>query len=409
MKIKMRIENLTKIFGRTPYKNTLELLEAGISKEEILEKTNHVIGVNNASFDVKEGEIFVVMGLSGSGKSTLIRCLNRLYEPTMGSVFIDDQDVTKANKETLRQIRRTKMAMVFQHFGLFPHKTVGYNVSYGLRVRGISEAEQRRKAEEALAMVGLKSWIDHYIHSLSGGMQQRVGLARALATDADVLLMDEAFSALDPLIRRQMQDELVRLQERLHKTIVFITHDLNEALRVGDRVAIMRNGVIEQIGTPTEIVIEPATEYVARFMSDVDQSRVLSAEFAMSPAHQLKNTVTSAEALEKMKTWQARTIYIVDKAGRVDGLVSRNYLENLPPAKLQENVQKALMSNFPRASRFDLLTDLYQLYKQNLPVAVLDDIGKLLGVVYPYDIISALATAEKVALEVDTPLILQEA
>ncbi|MEZ4638125.1 MAG: glycine betaine/L-proline ABC transporter ATP-binding protein [Caldilineaceae bacterium] len=249
------------------------MMKAGASKDEVLAETGHVIGVNNVSFDVEEGEVFVVMGLSGSGKSTLIRCLNRLHEPTDGHIYLDGEDILKANKQQLEQIRRTKMAMVFQHFGLFPHRTVGDNVAYGLKVRGMSPEERRQKAEEALALVGLAEWIDHYPDNLSGGMQQRVGLARALATDADILLMDEAFSALDPLIRRQMQDELMQLQERLHKTIIFITHDLNEALRIGNRVAVMRDGEIVQIGTPTEIITQPSEEYVAKFMADVDQSR----------------------------------------------------------------------------------------------------------------------------------------
>ena len=399
MPIKMRVENLTKIFGKAP-RRALKLLEEGVSKEHILQQTSHVVGVDNASFEVQTGEIFVVMGLSGSGKSTLIRCLNRLHEPTSGHIYLDDIDVTTLKKSELQEVRRSRMAMVFQHFGLFPHKTVGYNVSYGLRTRGgLSDVELRQKAEEALALVGLADWIDHFPQSLSGGMQQRVGLARALAADVDILLMDEAFSALDPLIRRQMQDELIRLQERLHKTIIFITHDLNEALRVGNHVAIMRDGAIVQIGTPIEIITQPADEYVARFMADVDQSRVLTAEFVMRPAHHLTRQTTVTEALQQMDAFNVTALYVVDQQGMPDGVVRRSYLHQLQ-AEGKTDLREALIGNYPTTSPLTELTSIYNVYEEHLPLAVVNDRGRLQGVIYASDIINALAnTDEESALE----------
>lgn len=398
LSVKVKVENLTKIFGKNPRKRPLTMLQNGVSKEEILRQTKHVVGVNNASFEVQEGEIFVVMGLSGSGKSTLIRCLNRLYEPTSGRVLLDDQDVVQANQAQLQEIRRTRMAMVFQHFGLFPHKTVGYNVSYGLRTRGgLTEETLREKAAEALQLVGLSEWIDHYPGSLSGGMQQRVGLARALAANVDILLMDEAFSALDPLIRRQMQDELMRLQDRLKKTIIFITHDLNEALRVGNHVAIMRDGEIVQIGTPTDIVMNPANEYVAKFMADVDQSRVLTAEFVMRPAHRLKRGSKVADAIKQMIRFNVNSLYVVNHDDMPDGIVRWSDISDgrQPPEAELSNV---VIANFPKVSPLSALTSLYNLYEENLPLAVCNDKGKLQGVIYPIDIINVLATAEEVAI-----------
>lgn len=403
-KTKIQVRDLVKIFGPHPRRRPLEMLRAGAGKDEILQQTDHVVGVDRVSFDVQQGEVFVVMGLSGSGKSTLIRCLNRLFEPTAGSVVIDGEDVLTANKRRLQEIRRIKMAMVFQHFGLFPHKTVGYNVAYGLRVRGVPEAEQNEKAREALELVGLGEWADHYPSNLSGGMQQRVGLARALATDADILLMDEAFSALDPLIRRQMQDELMELQDRLHKTIVFITHDLNEALRIGNHVAVMRDGAIVQIGTPEEIITEPAEAYVARFMADVDQARVLSAEFVMKPALKARQGISATEALARMSQANVDTMFVVDGEGTADGVVHRQEL-----ATLQQNgsepkpLSEIVHSDFPTATRLTPLNDLYALAHGGLPVGVVGDDGQLLGAVYPLDILAALAVAEEAAIE-DVPV-----
>lgn len=397
METKIRIENLIKIFGPHARGRPLEMLRNGVGKDEILQKTGHVVGVNDVTFDVTQGEVFVVMGLSGSGKSTLIRCLNRLYEPTAGHVYLDNEDVVAADKARLQEIRRSKMAMVFQHFGLFPHRTVGENVGYGLRVRGVPEAEQRTKSLEALELVGLAEWADYYPHNLSGGMQQRVGLARALATDADVLLMDEAFSALDPLIRRQMQDEMMQLQERLHKTILFITHDLNEALRVGNHVAIMRDGEVVQIGTPTEIITEPADEYVAKFMADVDQARVLSAEFVMKPAPQVKVETPVSAALDRLNKSKSNVLFVTDQEGIVDGIITRNDLERLANNGAG-NINKIVKANVATTALYTPLNDLYGLSKQGSPIAVLNDHGQLAGAVYPLDILSTLAAAEEVAV-----------
>ena len=264
---KLEVKHLTKIFGKRQ-KQALEMVQQAKSKTEILEKTGATVGVYDVNFEVQTGEIFVIMGLSGSGKSTLIRLLNRLIDPTSGDIYIDGQDVAKMNEEELRDVRRHKLNMVFQNFGLFPHRTILENTEFGLEVRGVDKEERTRLAEQALDNAGLLSFKDQYPDQLSGGMQQRVGLARALANNPDILLMDEAFSALDPLIRREMQDELLDLQAEHERTIIFITHDLNEALRIGDRIAIMADGQIMQIGTGEEILTNPANDFVREFVED---------------------------------------------------------------------------------------------------------------------------------------------
>ena len=274
---KIKVENIYKVFGRSP-KKVIPMLGEGMAKEEILDKTGNTVGVNNASFEVMEGETFVVMGLSGSGKSTLIRCLNRLINPTSGQITVDGDEIVGASKESLRYMRRKKMSMVFQHFALFPHRTVCSNVEYGLEVQKVDKETRRQKAYETLELVGLKGYEESYPDELSGGMQQRVGLARSLANDPDILLMDEAFSALDPLIKKDMQDQLLELQEDLQKTIVFITHDLDEALKLGDRIAIMKDGKIVQIGTGEEILTNPANSYVKDFVENVDRTKVITAD-----------------------------------------------------------------------------------------------------------------------------------
>ncbi len=279
---KVELRNIWKIFGPTP-EHVYQTMGQTASRNEILEETGHVVAVRDVSFQVAEGEIFVVMGLSGSGKSTLVRCLSRLIEPTFGQVFINDIDITAMEPEELRQIRRHTVSMVFQNFGLFPHRRVIDNVGFGLEVRGVDAAERRSKAEEVLALVGLTGWETRYPHELSGGMQQRVGLARALAVDPEIMLCDEPFSALDPLIRRDMQNELLKLQQALHKTIIFITHDFLEAIKLGDRIAIMKDGEIVQIGTPQQIVANPGNDYVREFTQDVPRAKVLTAESIMKP------------------------------------------------------------------------------------------------------------------------------
>ncbi|MBJ6637987.1 glycine betaine/L-proline ABC transporter ATP-binding protein [Streptomyces sp. DHE7-1] len=279
MQPRLEAEHLFKVFGRRP-DQAVEKLREGTDREE-LRADGLTAAVIDASFQVEAGEIFVVMGLSGSGKSTLLRMLNGLLEPTAGRVRFDGRDLTGLGDRELRELRSKKISMVFQHFALFPHRSVRDNAAYGLSVQGVPRAERERRADEALALCGLAGWEDSWPDELSGGMQQRVGLARALATDADLLLMDESFSALDPLIRRDMQDQLLELQKTLKKTIVFITHDLNEAMRLGDRVAVMRDGRIVQTGTAEDILLRPADDYVASFIKDVDRSRVLTAAAVM--------------------------------------------------------------------------------------------------------------------------------
>jgi len=314
--------HLTKIFGSSP-KKALARLKAGATKEQLLTETGHTVGLHDVSISVERGEIFVVMGLSGSGKSTLIRHLNRLIDPTEGEIVIDGVDILALSIRELEIFRRQKMAMVFQRFGLFPHRTVIENVAYGLEIRGESRSSRRTKAAEWVATVGLAGYEDQYPSQLSGGMQQRVGLARALCTDAEILLMDEAFSALDPLIRSQMQDELTELQARLRKTIVFITHDLDEALRLGDRIAILKDGTLSQIGTPAEILLNPADAYVRAFVKDVNRARVLTVDVVMKPPPLRLTDETLEQALAEMQRRGAEIGYVVN-AGGYRGVVTRD-------------------------------------------------------------------------------------
>jgi glycine betaine/proline transport system ATP-binding protein len=303
--------------------------EAQLSRAELLEKTGCVAAVRDVSFDVAPGEVFVVMGLSGSGKSTLVRMINRLHDPTAGQVLIDGEDVVAADQERLREIRRTKVSMVFQHFGLFPHRTITDNVGYGLEVRGMEKAERAGKAREVLDTVGLGAWGDSYPDELSGGMQQRVGLARALATEPQIMLFDEPFSALDPLIRRDMQDEVVRLQRELKKTMLFITHDLPEALKLGDRIAIMKDGGFVQVGTPEEVVAHPADDYVADFTRDVPRAHVLTARAIMRPANgdgqRAGTSIDASAVVQDLIPLVARgdDVISVTEGGRIVGVVDR--------------------------------------------------------------------------------------
>ncbi len=283
---KIEINNVYKIFGPKP-SQVLEMVKGGSGKDEILEKTGHTVGLDNVSLKIEEGETFVCMGLSGSGKSTLIRHLNRLIDPTDGEILVEGTNVMSLNKEKLIEFRRHKMSMVFQRFGLFPHKTVLQNVGYGLEMQGIDPEKRNSVAMEKIEAVGLSGFENQYPNQLSGGMQQRVGLARALATDTDIMLMDEAFSALDPLIRSDMQKQLLDLQSQLKKTIVFITHDLDESLRLGDHIGILNAGKLVQVGTPVEIVMNPADDYVEAFVKDVNRAKVLKAKIIMKSANEV--------------------------------------------------------------------------------------------------------------------------
>ena len=277
---KIEIKDLSILFGPEKAK-AKKMIKQGKSKQEILKETGCTIAVRNANLEIEEGEMFVIMGLSGSGKSTLVRCINRLNEPSMGEIWLSGRNITSLSDKELLQIRRKEMAMVFQHFGLLPHRTVLSNIAFGLELQGVPKEEREKKAYESIAVVGLKGYENQRVDELSGGMQQRVGLARALANDPEVLLMDEAFFALDPLIREQMQDELLDLQEKMKRTIVFITHDLDEAIKLGDRIAIMKDGEVVQVGTPEEILTDPANDYVTRFTESVDRGRVVTASSIM--------------------------------------------------------------------------------------------------------------------------------
>lgn len=277
---KIEIKDLSILFGPEKAK-AKKMIKQGKSKQEILKETGCTIAVRNANLEIEEGEMFVIMGLSGSGKSTLVRCINRLNEPSMGEIWLSGRNITSLSDKELLQIRRKEMAMVFQHFGLLPHRTVLSNIAFGLELQGVPKEEREKKAYESIAVVGLKGYENQRVDELSGGMQQRVGLARALANNPEVLLMDEAFSALDPLIREQMQDELLDLQEKMKRTIVFITHDLDEAIKLGDRIAIMKDGEVVQVGTPEEILTDPANDYVTRFTESVDRGRVVTASSIM--------------------------------------------------------------------------------------------------------------------------------
>lgn len=389
---KIEVEKLYKIFGPAPEK-ALELLRKGRTKAEIMEETRHGVGVDNASFTVEEGEILVIMGLSGSGKSTLVRCLNRLIDPTAGRILIDGQDITTMSQDELRLLRQTKLGMVFQNFALYPHRTVAENAAYGLEIKGVDKDTRRAKALEALDLVGLKGWEDALPSQLSGGMQQRVGLARALALDPDILLMDEAFSALDPLIRRDMQDELINLQGRMRKTIVFISHDLDEALKIGDRIVLMKDGRIVQIGTPEAILTTPADDYVERFVEEVDISRVLTAESIMQKVLAVAYIGTDGPraALRKMRTHGISSLFIVDKGQTLVGVVSADQAAQLIEAGESDLSRiictdiKTVLPDTPAQELFSIMHDL------SYPLAVVDSSNRLKGVIIRGALIGALA------------------
>lgn len=388
---KIEIKNVTKIFGKNT-QQALKLVNEKVPKEEILAATGATVGVYNANLEIEEGEIFVIMGLSGSGKSTLIRLLNRLIEPTSGEISIDGQVITNLKKKELQEVRRRKMSMVFQNFALFPHRTILQNAEYGLEVRGISKEERRLKAEKALQNAGLLAYKDQFPNQLSGGMQQRVGLARALANDTEIILMDEAFSALDPLIRKEMQDELIDLQANLQKTIVFITHDLNEALRIGDRIAIMKDGYIVQIGTGEEILTNPSNEYVRLFLEDVDRSKVLTAENAM-----IRPVTINIEhdgpkvALQRMREEKVSVLLAIDKHRNYLGYITADDALQL----LHENdrdLNKILRTDMPIVQPDTVLQEILSMISDSpTPVAVVLD-GKLKGVLIRGVILESLAS-----------------
>jgi glycine betaine/proline transport system ATP-binding protein len=336
----IEVRKLWKVFGSGAASQAIALAEGGASRSQILQQTDQTVAVRDVSFSVGRGETFVVMGLSGSGKSTLIRCLSRLIEPSKGEVLLDGKDLLAMNEEELRGVRRGQMSMVFQHFGLFPHRRVIDNIAYGLEVQGIEKSKRLGRAKDVLEIVGLSGWADHYPQQLSGGMQQRVGLARALAVDPQILLFDEPFSALDPLIRKEMQDELIRLQKTMQRTIIFITHDFAEALRLGDRIAIMKDGSFDQVGTPEEIITQPATDYVREFTNDIPRAKVLSVRsvaVAGNPVSGGRSVPTSAriETVIPMLLERDEAISIIDESGKAIGVVNRQSVASMLQAEQQ--------------------------------------------------------------------------
>lgn len=329
--IKVRCQGVWKVFGPQPEQVVTEL-DAGASKSEVLSKSGHVLAVRDISFDVRAGETFIVMGLSGSGKSTLLRCLPRLIAPTRGQIFVDGEDIAQLDDNALRQVRRHKVSMVFQNFGLFPHRRIIDNVAYGLEIQGIKKSERYAKAKAVIEQVNLKGWEQHYPGQLSGGMQQRVGLARALAVDPAIMLFDEPFSALDPLIRREMQDELIKLQQQLHKTIIFITHDFAEAIKLAGaargRIAIMKDGEFVQVGSSEELILKPVNAYVAEFTRDVPRTSVLTARSIMQPLQPglTQHPIAAALKLDALLALLADTdasLPVVDEVGVVIGSLDR--------------------------------------------------------------------------------------
>ncbi len=394
----IEIDHITTIFGKNP-KEALKHLNAGMDKQTLLAKTDHVLGLHDITMNIEAGEIFVIMGLSGSGKSTLVRHINRLIDPTSGSIRIDGVDILKLSRKELIEIRRKRIAMVFQRFGLMPHHTVLDNAAYGLEIRGVGKEERLASARQWLERVGLSGYEDHYPDQLSGGMQQRVGLARALASDTDIILMDEAFSALDPLIRSELQDEVVALQKSLGKTIVFITHDLDEALRLADRIAILKDGCLIQLGTPTDILLNPADGYVEAFVRDVNRARALTVDTLMQPPDLRLTADTIGEALAAMRKAKADVGYFVD-AGKYAGVVTRDALEE---AVREHGVAHATseIADDAHVVMLDTAIEiaLPTMLESQHPVAVVNEEGELAGVVSQQDVGDLLVTAEKEAEE----------
>lgn len=387
----IEVKNVVKIFGKNSERG-LEMLKEGYSKAEILEQLNLTVGVAGVSLSIPKGELFAIMGLSGSGKSTLLRCLNRLHDPTAGQIFVDGQDITMMDRHQVRELRREKMGMVFQNFALYPNRTILDNVAFGLEIKGTSKEERLETAGEVIEAVGLQGYENSYPHQLSGGMQQRVGLARALASDPDILLMDEPFSALDPLIRKDMQEELIRLQSKMNKTIVFITHDLDEALSLGDTIAIMRDGKVVQQGTAEDILTNPADDYVLKFTEDVDRSRILTADSIMERPKDVvvvgRDGVNSA--LRKMEKHNFTNMLVVDKERHLLGVLLPEDLvrakkENLDLVDFIRTEVLTVHGDTPMRELLDSLDETQS------PLAVVDDEGVLQGLIVRGSVVAALA------------------
>ncbi|MCK8602839.1 quaternary amine ABC transporter ATP-binding protein [Desulfoferrobacter suflitae] len=386
----LEVKELWKIFGP----KAEDLLQSDLkfsSKQEILDQTGCVVGLRNVSFNVRRGEFFMLMGLSGSGKSTCIRCLLRLIEPTAGHVLVNGEDICAFDKATLMSLRRKTFGMVFQHFGLFPHYTVRDNVAYGLKVGGASRVESYEKAQKAIETVGLKGWEDYLPGSLSGGMQQRVGIARALAKDPEILLMDEPFSGLDPLIRREMQDELVELQDKLHKTIIFVTHDLHEALKLGDRIAIMRDGEIIQLGTPEDVVTSPADDYVREFVQDASPAKILTADrIKEEPSLLIYEWQGPHVVRHLLRAARRQNAFVVSKHHTLLGLVTREGIDDLIKQGAA-SIKEAILADVPKCEPHTIVEDLFPLAtSSHFSIAVTDSAGRFLGVIHDRTILDSM-------------------
>ena len=385
----VEVRNVTKIFGKSP-KAALELLDKSRSKKEILKETGQTVGVNKVNFSIYPGEIFVIMGLSGSGKSTLIRMFNRLISPTVGEILIDHEDIVKMSANRLREVRQKKISMVFQSFALFPHKTILENTEFGLEIQKMPADERREKAMNALKVVGLEGYEHQLPSQLSGGMQQRVGLARALASETDILLMDEAFSALDPLIRKDMQDELLEIQEQYKKTIIFITHDLDEALRIGDRIALMKDGSIIQLGTPEQIMMQPANAFVEKFVEDVDLSKVLTASHVMKRPEKIGADRGPRVALEMMRKQGFSSIFVVDRKQTLLGVLTAEQARQA--IDQNQSISDVMTTDMPTVTGDTLLGDLMDVMAtSSLPISVIDEQRRIKGIVIRGAVIGALA------------------
>ncbi len=401
MEDKIVVKNLSKIFGHNPEKG-LDALKKGMSKKEVLQKYNQKVGVYDVSFSVKNSEIFVLMGLSGSGKSTLQRLINRLHEPTNGEIIIDGTDITRLGKKELRKFRQKHFCgMVFQNFAILPHLTVQENVEFGLELQGIDKEKRAEKALEVINLVGLEGNENSYPSELSGGMQQRVGLARGLAVDADILLMDEAFSALDPIIRRQMQDELLMIQDRMQKTIIFVTHDLDEAFRLGNRIAIMNDGAIVQIGTAEEIISKPASDYVRAFVEDMDRSAILTAAAVMQP---VEDTAFPADGprtiLRKIRKKGLTGILVTNTRKELQGYIRAVELaEYINKNKDKEDIplNDDLVHKAEGVNEDTSLSEIINIYSDHEygPIPVVDKNNKLKGVIVKGSVIAALSESGK--------------
>ena len=391
------VKDLWKVYGRNP-QQALAPENACLGKRELQENLGLIVGLQQVNFDVHQGETFVVMGLSGSGKSTLVRCLIRLIEPTVGEIVVDGEDILKADEQRIIELRRGKVAMVFQHYGLLPHRNVIDNASWGLELRGLGKSERYSKALEMLEMVGLDGWEESYPRELSGGMQQRVGLARALALDPDILLMDEPFSGLDPLIRRNMQDELIRLEQDLNKTIVFITHDLAEAIKLGDRIAIMRDGAVVQIGQAEDIVLNPEDEYVAEFTQDIRRESILTASHIMeNPSTVVSSYKGPQEALQAMNGDTSDVALVLGNDGTYLGILTKDQALAALQAgvdKLDDHIDRYLHTDLEPISDSVALEQLIPISIMcEYPIPVVDEGRKLIGVVYRNALADAISAS----------------